>query len=97
MSKFIDEIRSLTGDAVSKKQDAAKLNYPKIQEDIKSAAARGESEIRIPISRMNEYDRAILVTDGFTVSLVSVEPLPYRDDYKAQYFSKNDKEWIIRW
>lgn len=94
--KFIDKVRTITGDAVSKKQDAAKLNFPKIQEDIMVAADRGESEIRISTSRMNEYDKALLVKEGFSVSLVNIERSPYENDYKSQ-LSKYDKEWLVRW
>lgn len=94
--KIIDEVKELTAVAVSKKQDAAKLNYTKIISQVKLAAERGESECRIDSTQMNEYDRQLLQKDGFSVNLVD-KPYQNRDDfYKiAQFISS--KEWVIKW
>lgn len=97
-TKFIQEIREMTGNAVAKKQDEAVLNYPKIQDKIKNAASLGESEVRVSTTQMNEYDKALLEKEGFDVDLVSAEKNPYNAlDYKSQFGSRYDKEWRIRW
>jgi len=95
MSKVIDEIKEITAKVVAKKQDAAKLNYPKIIEKIKAAAALGFSECKIDESEMNEYDRTLLQTDGFRVYLSDKEN---KDNYKAfSQFGICSKEWVIMW
>jgi len=92
MGKIIDEIREITALVVSKKQNAAVLNYPKIISQIRSAAESGLSECKIDSAKMNEYDRSLLQTDGFTVRLVDKES---KDRY--QQFDAPKKEWVIRW
>lgn len=94
--KIIDEIRQITGDAVAKKQDAAKLNYPKIIEDIKLAAQRGESSTTISVSRMNEYDKQLLEKDGFFVRLQDVKRHPYENFTGISQYTTL-KEWLIQW
>ena len=97
MGKVIDEIKEITAVAVSKKQDAAKLNFPKIMEHIKAAAANGHSECRIDSLQMNEYDRRLLQEEGFNVSLVDKARGDYEEHYilLGQFISS--KEWVIRW
>lgn len=96
MGKVIDEIKEITAVAVSKKQDAAKLNFPKIMEHIKAAAANGHSECRIDSLQMNEYDRRLLQEEGFTVTLVD-KTFDRHDDYKLLSQFISSKEWVIRW
>lgn len=95
MPKVIDEIKEITAKEVAKKQDAAKLNYPKIISEIKAAAKLGKSECRIDAQKMNEYDRNLLQTDGFTVHLVDK---PEKDHYKLMTnYNISLKEWVIKW
>ena len=98
MSKIIDEIKEITAIAVAKKQDAAKLNYPKIIEKIKASAALGLSECRIEKYEMNEYDMELLKKEGFVVFLKDKKRA---DDYKDLGSLVNlgmlTKEWIISW
>ena len=98
MSKIIDEVKELTESAVSKKQDAAKLNFPTIIEKIKTRAAVGESICLISTDDMNEYDRALLQAEGFRCSLID-KPKSRQDAYNAlaQYVPKNDKVWEVKW
>lgn len=91
--KIIDEIRNITAEQVAKKQDDAKLNYPKIIEKIKIAANRGESFALINDNEMNEYDMKLLQKDGFTVYLTD-EP---KIKYKSDYFQSNRKVWRVSW
>lgn len=46
MEKIIDEVREITAQVVAKKQDAAKLNYPKVVDKIKAQASFGFSECK---------------------------------------------------
>jgi len=95
MSKIIDEVKEITAKVVAKKQDAAKLNYPKIIEKIKVAAALGFSECKIDETGMNEYDRTLLQQEGFTTYLTDKKN---KDDYKAfSQYGLCSKEWVIRW
>ena len=95
MSKVIDEVREITAKVVAKKQDAAKLNYPKIIQKIKTAAALGFSECKLEETEMNEYDRQLLQQDGFSSYLTDKKN---KDDYKAfTQFGICSKEWIIKW
>ena len=96
MGKVIDEIKEITAVAVYKKQDAAKLNFPKIMEHIKAAAANGHSECRIDSFHMNEYDKRLLQEEGFTVTLVD-KKFDRQDDYKLLSQFISSKEWVIRW
>lgn len=92
----IDEIRSITANAVAKKQDAAKMNYPKLLEKIRSAAQMGESSCRLSLNQMNEYDKALLEKEGYRVILANIE----HNDYKRKYLDNvlnPSKEWKINW
>lgn len=94
--KIINEIKQITETAMAKKQDAARLNFPNIIAKIKRVAETGESFCKISTSEMNEYDRALLVTEGFSVQLIDRK----RDNYEsslAQYIPQSDKEWVIKW
>jgi len=95
--KVIDEIKEITANAMAKKQDAAKLNFPKIIEKIKKAAETGESFCKISTHEMNEYDKYLLVAEGFSVSLIDRQN-KYGDQYSlAQLLPQSDKEWVIKW
>lgn len=98
MSKIIDEVKEITANQVAKKQDAAKLNFPNIIEKIKAQAALGNSICLISTSDMNEYDKSLLVSEGFRVSLID-QPKDRYDAYnaRAQYIPKNDKIWQVTW
>lgn len=98
MKEFINEVKQITADAVVKKQDAAKLNFPKIMEIIKAAAVRGESNCTVSTVQMNEYDRNLLEEEGFSVSLVD-KPKDYKDAIRQIQWNPNldSKEWIIKW
>lgn len=93
--KIIEEVKEITAAAVAKKQDAAKLNYPKLIEQIKRSAALGQSECRIDESQMNQYDRELLQKEGFTVSLI--DRLNYEDFIKLPGHFIPGKEWVIKW
>ena len=96
--KIIEEIKEITASAVAKKQDAAKLNYPKIIEQIKKAASLGESECHIDEYQMNQYDRFLLQQEGFIVHLVDKQNSDkYEDFYKKSGMFISKKEWVIRW
>jgi hypothetical protein len=95
-TKIINEVKEITANAVAKKQDAAKLNFPKIIEEIKYAAALGDSQVTVSESRMNEYDKDLLQKEGFSVSLID-EPKSkwsYNDFMQSAY---PKKVWQIRW
>lgn len=95
MLKVIEEIREITAKGVAKKQDAAKLNYPKIIEKIKAVAALGFSECKLEETEMNEYDRYLLQQDGFLSYLTDKKN---KDDYKSfAQFGICSKEWVIKW
>lgn len=97
MSSIIEEVKEITAAAVAKKQDAAKLNYTKIIEQIKVAAGLGKSDCRVSENQMNEYDKQLLEKDGFKVMLIDKEKPKY-DQYDAiGQFSPYTKEWIIKW
>lgn len=97
MSKIIDEVREITANEVAKKQDAAKLNFPKIVEQIKAAAALGQSELRLSTHEINEYDKKLLQGEGFSVNLIDRE-INYKDQL-SQYNPdiKPQKQWKITW
>ena len=94
-TNILNEIKEITAAMVVKKQDAAKLNFPKIIEIIKVAANKGDSECRITQSGMNEYDMKLLTTEGFRVTLVTAMKRAY--DAMRQYNPENEKEWLIQW
>lgn len=96
VTKLIDEINELTGNAVAKKQEAAKLNFPKLVEIIKSAAKLGNSECTVSISQMNEFDNKLLQDEGFRVSLVD-KPRNYNDAIAQYNPNYPNKEWVIKW
>ena len=97
---LLQEVRKATQDEVAKKNDAAKLNFPKIVEKIKEAASEGFSKAIISVTEMNEYDKKLLVSEGFTVNLRDIakdysHPIQFmqqRTDYSAP-----TKEWVISW
>ena len=97
----ISEIREITGNAVAKKQDAAKLNFPKIIEKIRFAAERGESEIYLSERECNEYDKELLTKEGFSVWYTTMPKYQWANDYdylKQQYLDgKGQKGWKISW
>lgn len=95
-NSIINEIKEITAQEVAKKQDAAKLNFPKLIEKIKFAAKRGESKTTIPQSEMNEYDRTLLQNEGFRVWLIDEPKSPYHD-YKLDYTKETRKVWEISW
>ncbi len=96
MSKIIEEVRQITGNQVAKKQDVAKLNFPKIIEKVKAAANTGASKCTFPQTEINEYDKKLLVAEGFNVSLIDA-PRTYGYDSIAQYRPQEDKIWEVRW
>lgn len=95
MSKVIDEIRSMTANEVAKKQDAAKLNYPKIIEKIKIQAALGCSYCTLSLYELNEYDKKLLEQEGFSVWLTENTSRDY--NALADYKAKPLKIWEIKW
>ncbi len=96
--KIIEEVKEITAAAVAKKQDAAKLNYPKLIEQIKRSAALGQSECHIDESQMNQYDRELLQKEGFTVSLIDrLNKDKYEDFMKLSGHFIPGKEWVIKW
>jgi hypothetical protein len=62
---------------------------------IKSAAALGASELKVPEYQVNQYDRDLLIKDGFSVSLWDKKNDPM--DYKADFIGRKQKEWTISW
>ena len=98
-TRVIDEIKEITATNVAKKQNAAKLNFPNLVVIIKKAAGLGESECIVPESQMNEYDRALLVTEGFRVCLID-RPKSRYEDYRMRGIGQGlggDKVWQISW
>ena len=95
MTRIIDEVKALTAEQVAKKQDAAKLNFPKIVDQIRKQAAKGESQCYITLHEMNEFDKKLLEQEGFKVYL---EEKPYKFD-KLDYLPKREllKFWKIMW
>lgn len=97
--KVIDEIREITANEVAKKQDAAKLKFPKIIEKIKWSASRGESQLELNENEINEFDKKLLQQEGFSVSLTDAPRSNKYEDIlnQAQYKFKSSKVWIVRW
>lgn len=99
-TRVIDEVKSLTANAVAKKQDAAKLNFPTIIEKIKVRAAKGSSQLSFSTNELNEYDKRLLEQEGFKVSLED-RPKSGLDIYTkiAQYNPLHDtpKIWVVKW
>lgn len=94
--KVIDEVRAITEEQVAKKQDAAKMNFPNIIEKIKTAASMGETFCIVQTNQMNVYDKALLIAEGFGVSLVDKKITRY--DLAAQFNPLAElKEWRIAW
>lgn len=91
---IIGQIRKITANAVAKKQDAAKLNYPKIIERITNAATRGESFLFLRESECGEYDKQLLEKDGFKVWYTDMPQSKYD---KMQYLQREEKGWRISW
>lgn len=85
---------------MQKKQQAAVLNYPTIIEKIKAAAGRGDSEVQLSESLINEFDKKLLEADGFNVKLID-KPKERFDpqDYKRQIqqYNPDTKIWVIKW
>lgn len=94
---ILEEVKQITAEQVSKKQDAAKLNYPKIIEKIKTAAAKGFSECIFSLSEINEYDKTLLQNDRFIVNLIDIP----KDNYYLQSNAVGqqifDKQWQVCW
>lgn len=97
-TRIIDDIRSITGDAVAKKQEAAKLNFPKIIEKIKKTAEIGESHIYLSEYEVNTFDKELLEKEGFSVWYTDMPTPKWAvDAYKAQYLDGKQKGWKISW
>jgi len=96
MSKIIDEIREITAEAVAKKQDAAKINFPKLIETIRLKAPLGSS-CTFAEEMINEYDKKLLIAEGFTVSLIDKKPDPRYEPYKEINRAFSIKLWEVRW
>lgn len=96
--KIVDQIREITAEAVAKKQDAARLNFPKIIERAKAAAARGDSHVLIPVSEMNEHDVKLLAVENIKAVLID-RPQKRYDPYDMirQYIPQDDKVWKVSW
>jgi len=95
----ISEIREITGNAVAKKQDAAKLNFPKIMEKIRKAAESGDSQIYLSEYECNEYDKELLTNEGFNVWYTTI-PQPKwaaQEWAKQRYMDIETKGWKISW
>lgn len=95
--KIIDEVKEITANQVAKKQDAAKLNFPKIIEKIKAQASLGFSECIIQEFGLNEYDKKLLEAEGFCVRLVDNEYKKGYDVLKPYKDQAQKKEWEITW
>jgi len=96
--KIVDQLREITAEAVAKKQDAARLNFPKIIERAKAAAARGDSHVLIPVSEMNEHDARILAAENINAVLIDRPIERYdRSDSLRQYIPQDDKVWKVSW
>lgn len=93
--KLIDEVKEITANEIAKKQDAAKLNFPKIIKEIKAQAALGSSSCIIPIYDMNEYDKKLLEQEGFFVYMEEKEKTGFEKyDYVKQ---QPIRVWKITW
>lgn len=94
--KEIEKIRKIRDEQVAKKQDSARLNFPKILEKIESQARLGFSELELNVSEINEYDKKLLEEEGFRVHLGDIP----KSSYEALDFYRKfgpTKKWIIRW
>lgn len=96
--RIIDQVREITANEVAKKQDAAKLNYPKIIEKIKSQASLGNSQCTLSSFEMNEYDKKLLEQDGFSVRLEDDRtPKDFKESIFYQQHPLPIKIWVIKW
>lgn len=96
-SKEIDRIKHITAQKVAEKQDKAKMNFPAIMIIIDAAAKQGESYCTVEESRMNEYDKKLLETEGFTVWLTDKPRLTYEQSLRSVQQYSSNKEWKISW
>lgn len=96
-TRVIDEIKEITATNVAKKQDAAKLNFPSLIVIIKKAAALGESSCTVSENQMNEYDKHLLVSEGFRVNLIDRPKNKYEEYKNIGQFLTSDKVWQISW
>jgi hypothetical protein len=100
VEKLIDRVKAITADAVAKKQDEAKENFPNLIKKITDAAGVGNSEIRIIESCINQFDKKLLEAEGFYVSLVDRIRRPYDDIAGIGQGIRgvvSNKEWLIKW
>jgi hypothetical protein len=97
--KIIDEVREITAEQVAKKQDAARLNFTKIIEKIKTQASIGNSSCVLPEHEINEYDKKLLTQEGFVVRLID-EPIgkyDYQRGISRDCTGVIKKIWQITW
>lgn len=95
--KIIDEIRKISSEQIAKKQNSAKNKYPKLIEDIKIAAKRGDKECEFRENEIDEYSKKLLEADGFTVYTTSRKSkLNDYKDYLGQQ-GENIMIWVVRW
>ena len=97
MGQILNEVKAITGKQVAKKQDNAKLNFPKLIELIKSAAERGDSHCIVNKSEINEYDKKLLEDEGFSVNITERIKSDYEKYKELGQYSGSNKEWTIRW
>ncbi len=98
-TKIIEEIREIRDLEIAKMQETAKNNFPKILEMIKVLAKQGKSEMELPESQLDQFDRENLIKEGFIVTHLEIYN---RDDYGMQYeyyksLNKTRKVWVIKW
>jgi hypothetical protein len=67
MTKILEEVKQLSADALAKKQETAKNNYPKLLEQIKSAAKLGKTSCDFMEYEIDECSKRLLQADGFRV------------------------------
>lgn len=93
MSKILNDVRAISSAKVAEKQEAAKNNYPKLIEKIKTAASFGNTNCELRENEVDQYSKRLLEQDGFSVYATTK-----RENSKYDFgFRTEVIVWVISW
>jgi hypothetical protein len=97
MTKILEEVRAISSEAIAKKQDSAKNNYPKLIEQIKKAAQLGKTQCEFSEYEIDQYAKKLLEVEGFCVWATTRSPNEM-EKYMFNGTTSNSKSiWVVRW
>jgi len=96
MTKILEEVRSISSDAIAKRQDSAKNKMPELLKQIRGAAELGKTQCEFREFQIDEYSKKLLEAEGFNVFITSIKKQPGMLEYVHR---GNDYEngWVVRW